>query len=276
MMNDTNALAHKLRRHVVMMTSRGGSSHVASGLSIADIMAVLYGGVLRVRPEEPRWADRDRFILSKGHAGACLYAALAERGFFPISDLELHYKNGSVYSGHVSHKGIAGVELSTGSLGHGLGVACGMALDGKLKRKSYRVFALLSDGECDEGSNWEAFLFAAHHKLNNLVAIIDYNNLQSLKSISETLELEPLADKLTAFNWRVLDVDGHDHLALSRALADSQSTIDKPTVIIARTIKGKGISFMEHQVLWHYRTARNTELERALAELDASSNPSSS
>src|SRR5438105_13762357 len=193
------------------MTSRGRSSHVASGLSIADIVAVLYGGVLRVRAEDPQWPERDRFILSKGHAGAAVYAALAETGFFPVEKLLSHCQDGSDLSGHVSHKGIPGVELSTGSLGHGLSVAGGMALAGKLDHKGHRVFCLLSDGECDEGSTWEAVLFAAHHRLHNLVAIVDYNKIQSLRPVPETIALEPFADKWCAFGWTVREVDGHDH-----------------------------------------------------------------
>src|SRR3989338_8319669 len=188
---DTSLLAKKIRLHAVQMTSRGVSSHVASILSMADLLAVLYGSVLKVDPKKPAWPDRDRFILSKGHGGAGVYAALAERGFFPIEWLESHYQDGSLLSGHVSHKGLPGVEMSTGSLGHGLSVGTGMAYGAKLDCLKHRVFVLLSDGECDEGSNWEAILFAAHHKLDNLVAIVDYNKIQSLKSVSETLELEP-------------------------------------------------------------------------------------
>jgi len=175
---NTVELAKRIRIHALKMTSRGGSSHIGAALSIADILAVLYGGFLNVDPADPRKPDRDRFILSKGHAGAAVYAALAETGFFPVEKLKTHYQDGSDLSGHVSHKGIPGVELSTGSLGHGLGIGTGMALDAKLSQKMHRVLVLLSDGECDEGSNWEAILFAAHHKLDNLIAIVDYNKYQ--------------------------------------------------------------------------------------------------
>lgn len=265
---DTRELARRIRLHAVKMTSRGGSSHVGAILSMADIVAVLYGDVLTVDPQEPRRPDRDRFILSKGHAGAGVYAALAESGFFPIEKLKTHYQDGSDLSGHVSHKGIPGVELSTGSLGHGLPVGTGMAYAGKLKGASHRVFVLLSDGECDEGSNWEAILFAAHHKLDNLVVVIDYNKIQSLAPVADTLALEPFADKWRSFGWEVREADGHDHPQLRRAFAPPHAGSGQPTCVIAHTTKGKGVSFMENTVLWHYRTARGEELAAALAELE--------
>jgi Transketolase, N-terminal subunit len=265
---DTRLLAHRIRRHAVEMTSAGKSSHVGSVLSMADIVAVLYGQILRVSPAEPKHPDRDRFILSKGHAGAGIYAALAERGFFPVEELRKHYQNGSIFSGHVSHKGVPGVEFSTGSLGHGLGVAGGMALAARIQQRSHRVFALLSDGECDEGSNWEAILFAAHHKLGNLVVSIDYNKIQSLAPVAETLALEPFADKWRAFGWRVAEVDGHDHDELLAAYRSIDVESDKPTVVICHTTKGKGVSFMQDKVLWHYRSPQGQELADALAEID--------
>ena len=267
---DTRDLARRIRIHVLNMTSRGGSSHVGAAFSMADIMAVLYGGVLNVNPEQPKWAARDRFILSKGHAGAAVYAALAETGFFPVEKLKTHYQDGSDLSGHVSHKGIPGVELSTGSLGHGLSVGAGMAYRAKLDACSHRVFVLLSDGECDEGSNWEAILFAAHHKLNNLVVIIDYNKIQSLARVAETLALEPFVDKWQSFGWGVNEVDGHDHDAMRSVMSRLPIETDKPSCIIAHTTKGKGVSFMENTVLWHYRTARGAEFDAALNELEKS------
>ncbi len=267
--NDTRALAIRLRKHALRMTSRAKSSHVGSAFSMADIIAVLYGGALNVDPARPEWDQRDRFILSKGHAGSCLYAALMERGFFSEEVLDTYYGNGSILSGHVSHKGVPGVEFSTGSLGHGLGVATGMALAGKMKGADHRVVCVLSDGECDEGSNWEAFLFAAHHKLDNLVAIIDYNKIQSLASVAETLALEPLADKLRAMNWAVSEVDGHDHAAMTALFGRLPLQAGQPSMIIAHTTKGKGVSFMEDTVLWHYRTAQGDEFEAAMAELNA-------
>jgi len=251
------------------MTSRAKSSHVGSAFSMADIIAVLYGGVLKVDPARPDWDQRDRFVLSKGHAGSCLYAALMERGFFSREVLDTYYANGSVLSGHVSHKGVPGVEFSTGSLGHGLGVATGMAMAARMKGEKQRIVCVLSDGECDEGSNWEALLFAAHHKLDNLVAVIDYNKIQSLASVADTLALEPLADKLRAMNWAVREVDGHDHHALKSVFDSLPLEPVRPSAIIAHTTKGKGVSFMEDTVLWHYRTAQGDEYAAAMAELDA-------
>jgi transketolase len=249
------------------MTSRGGSAHIGSVLSMADIVAVLYAKMLRLDPANPRWKERDRFILSKGHAGSGVYAALAERGFFPVEKLDTHYRDGSDLSGHVSHKRVPGVELSTGSLGHGLPVGTGMAYAGKLDAASYRVFVLLSDGECDEGSNWEAILFAAHYRLSNLIAIVDYNKVQSLKPVAETLGLEPFADKWRSFGWAVMEVDGHSHEQIHLALGAVPLEKDKPTCVIAHTVKGKGVSFMEHSVLWHYRTAKGDEFDAAEEEL---------
>ncbi|AZR81689.1 transketolase [Thiomicrospira sp. S5] len=264
-MKDTIQLAKKIRIDAVRMVNAGGSSHIGSVLSIADILAVLYGNIMKYAPENPKLADRDRFILSKGHAGAGVYAALAEVGFFEKEKLLEHCQNGSIMSGHVSHKGIPGVELSTGALGHGLPVACGMAYSAKLDNKDHRIFVLMSDGELNEGSNWEAFMFAAHHKLNNLVAIIDRNRLQSMKTTEETLGLEPLADKLSVFGWKVLEVDGHDHEDLRRCL--SMKDVNKPLVLIANTTKGKGVSFMENNVAWHYKTPTDKLFEEAINEL---------
>ena len=208
---NTVELSRRIRIHVLKMTNLGGSSHIGSSFSQIDILSVLYAKTLRVDPARPDWPQRDRFILSKGHAGASVYATLAECGFFPAEKLLTHYQDGSVLSGHVSHKGIPGVELSTGSLGHGLSVGVGMALGAKMDHLAHRVFVLMSDGECDEGSNWEAILFASHHCLDNLVAIVDYNKIQSLAPVSETLALEPFVEKWRSFGWAVREVDGHDH-----------------------------------------------------------------
>ena len=259
-------IAHRIRGHVVDMTSRGRSSHVGSALSMADIMAVLYGHMMRYDAARPDAPDRDRFILSKGHAGAAVYATLAEFGFFSTDMLKDHYQNGSIFSGHVSHKGVPGVELSTGSLGHGLGVATGMALAAKRKAQDHRVYCVLSDGECDEGSNWEAILFAAHHGLSNLTVAVDYNKIQSLASVADTLGLEPFGDKWTAFGWAVAEADGHDHAALKTAF-ETVNASEKPGVVICHTTKGKGVSFMENSVLWHYRNAQGEEYEAAKREL---------
>ncbi|MEO8192569.1 MAG: transketolase [Gemmatimonadales bacterium] len=263
----TAELALRIRKHAVRMTNLGGSSHVGSVLSMADIVAVLYGGILRIDPDNPTHTERDRFILSKGHAGAGIYAALAESGFFPTEWLDTHCADGSVLSGHVSHRGVPGVELSTGSLGHGLSVGAGMAYGAKLDDLSNRAFVLLSDGECDEGSTWEAAMFASHHKLDNLVAIVDYNKIQSLAPVAETLALEPFADKWKAFGWSVIEVDGHDHSSLYAILSAIPRVAGKPSCVIAHTTKGKGVSFMERSVLWHYRTPRGSEYDEALDEL---------
>jgi len=268
---DTHALALRIRRHAVQMTHLGKSSHLGAVLSMADIVAVLYGAVLAKRPDQPKWPDRDRFVLSKGHAGAGVYAALAETGFFPVERLRGHCANGSALCGHLSHIDVPGTEFSTGSLGHGLPVATGMALAAKRDGKNHRVFVLLSDGECDEGSNWEAILFAAHHRLSNLVAIIDYNKIQSLASVAETLALEPLAGKLKCFGWKVAEVDGHRHDQLTSALSIQPQGGDQPTCVIAHTTKGKGVSFMENTVLWHYRSPQGEEYLRALNELEGKS-----
>jgi transketolase len=267
-MQDTVELARRIRRHAVEMTNLGKSSHVGSVLSMADIIAVLYGQVMRVNPANPHWVGRDRFILSKGHAGAGIYAALAECGFFSVEKLQTHYQDGSDLSGHVSHKGVPGVEFSTGSLGHGLPVATGMAKAGKLDGANHRVFVVLSDGECDEGSNWEAILFAAHHMLSNLVVIVDFNKIQSLARVAETLALEPFADKWRSFGWDVREVDGHDHGALTSALSPRSAGETRPLCVLANTTKGKGVSFMENSVLWHYRTPQGDEYAAACHELD--------
>jgi transketolase len=261
--------AKRIRIHALWMTNRGGTSHIGSVFSMADIVAVLYGAVMRVDPRHPDWPQRDRFILSKGHAGAGIYAALAERGFFPVEELATHAQDGSLLSGHVSHKGIAGVELSTGSLGHGLSVAAGMSYAATLDGAAHRVFCLLSDGECDEGSVWEAALFAAHHRLARLIAIVDYNKIQSLAPVADTIGIEPFADKWRAFGWKVTEVDGHDLGALVSALDIGGDTLGSPLCVIAHTTKGKGVSFMEGSVLWHYRTAKGAELDAALRELES-------
>jgi len=258
--------ALKIRKHAINMTNTGRSSHIGSILSIADILAVLYGSVMNYNADEPKWPGRDRFILSKGHAGAGVYAVLAESGFMNTDKLKTHYQDGSDLSGHVSHKGIPGVEFSTGSLGHGLPVAAGMALAAKINKQNHNIYVLMSDGECNEGSNWEAALFAPHHRLDNLVVIIDRNKLQSIRTTEETLRLEPFVDKWQAFGWNVMDVDGHNHEQLAN-VCNSKIT-GKPLCIVANTTKGKGISFMENQVLWHYRNPQGEEYEAAMRELD--------
>ena len=260
--------ARRIRTHVLRMTHRARTSHVGSSLSMADILAVLYGGVLRIDPNQPDWPDRDRFVLSKGHACAGAYAALAEAGFFSSDWLLDHFcQDGSYVAGHITHTGVPGVDVSTGSLGHGLSIAAGMALAGKRDGKNSRVYVLLSDGECDEGSTWEAALFAPHHKLDNLVAIVDYNKIQSLGRVEEVLELEPFSAKWKAFRWSVREIDGHDFAQISETLERIPFEAGTPSCIIAHTVKGKGVSFMEDQLAWHYRSPNAEELEKALSEM---------
>lgn len=265
---DTSALARRLRAHALRMTNKARSSHIGSCLSIADIMAVLYGAVLRVDAGRPNWAERDRLIISKGHAAAIVYAALAEAGFFPIDELDSYLSNGGRLAGHVTTT-VPGVELSTGSLGHGLPVAAGMALAAKRDGSIARCFCILSDGELDEGSNWEAIQFAQHFRLDNLVAIIDYNKIQSFGTVEQVSDLHPLNDKFKSFNWGVIEIDGHHHDSIVAALAQPPPLAGRPTVLVANTIKGKGVSFMESQLLWHYRNPDDVQLAAALAELEA-------
>ncbi len=262
-------LAYRIRRHCVLMTSRANASHIGSSLSMAELLAVLYGRVLRFDPARPDWAERDRFILSKGHGCAALYAVLAESGYFPVERLESFYQDGSPLAGHATHKGMPGVEVSTGSLGHGFPLAVGMALAARRDGRAERYWVMVSDGECDEGSTWEAALFAPQHRLDNLTVIVDYNKIQSLGRVAEVIDLEPLADKWRAFNWGVREIDGHDLEAVAAAFAAVPFVTGRPSCIVAHTVKGKGVSFMEDRLLWHYRAPRGEDLERALAELEA-------
>ncbi len=265
---ETRALARRLRAHALRMTNRARASHIGSCLSMADILAVLYGAAMRFDPAKPGWTERDRLVISKGHAAAIVYAALAETGFLPIAELESYSADGGRLAGHVT-KTVPGVELSTGSLGHGLPVAAGMALAAKRAGADWRAFCILSDGELDEGSNWEAIQFAQHFRLSNLVAIVDYNKIQSFGSVAEISELHPLADKFRAFNWGVHEIDGHDHEALKAALMGAPPVAGRPTAVVAHTIKGKGVSFMEGLLAWHYKNPDAKQLEAALAELEA-------
>ena len=259
-------LAKRIRIDALNMVSEAKASHIGSALSIADLVAVLYGSILKVNSSDPNWKDRDRFILSKGHACVAVYAALAEKGFFPMEDLNTYGKDFSSLMNHISHK-VPGVEFSTGSLGHGLPFGTGKALAARRLKEGWRTYVLLSDGELGEGSNWEAMMFAAHHQLDNLVAIIDYNKLQSLTTVEKTLRIEPLADKARAFGWAVREVCGHDHLEIANALASPIWEAGKPSFLIAHTTKGKGVSFMENKVEWHYKSPSASELIQALGEL---------
>jgi len=235
-----------------------------------DLLTVLYTKVLKVHPAKPDWPDRDRFILSKGHGCGSVYAVLAERGFFPMKWLDTFFQDGSHLMGHITHHGVPGVEASTGSLGHGLSIGCGMALAGKRDARDYRVFVMLSDGECDEGSTWEPALFAPHHRLDNLIAIVDYNKIQSLGRVEDVIDLEPLGDKWRAFGWAVQEIDGHDFQQIEDALLSIPFKSQQPSCIIAHTVKGKGVSFMENQLIWHYYSPDKEELAQALAELEVS------
>ena len=263
----SDQLSRRIRLDVLRMVHRANASHVGTCFSMADILAVLYSGVLRVDPERPGWPGRDRLVLSKGHGCAGLYAALAETGFFPLDWLEDYCQDDAHLAGHASHHGVPGVEVSTGSLGHGLSLGCGMALAAKRDRSDFRTFVVLSDGECDEGSTWEAVLFAPHHGLDNLVAIVDYNKIQSLGDVEEVLDLEPFADKWRAFGWGVREIDGHDHAEVREALESVPFEPGRPSVVIAHTVKGKGVSFMEHQLAWHYKSPNEAQLAIALAEV---------
>lgn len=263
---DSRDLARRMRSQALHMVHRARASHIGSALSIADIVAVLYAQTLRLDPRDPAAPGRDRFILSKGHACVAVYAALAETGFFPVDDLLKYGQDHSVLMNHISHK-VAGVEFSTGSLGHGLPFGTGKALAAKRSKQDWRTVVLLSDGELGEGSNWEAMMFAAHHRLDNLTAIVDYNKLQSLTTVEQTLRIEPLADKARAFGWAVREVDGHDHAALTGLLTQPVWEAGKPSFLIAHTTKGKGVSFMENSVEWHYKSPSADQLTQALEEL---------
>jgi len=259
-------LARSIRLEAVQMIARARASHLGGTLSMADIVAVLYGGVLRVRPDEPMWPERDRFILSKGHCCTALYAALALRGFFPLSELETYGRDGTRLMSHISHK-VPGVEFSTGSLGHGLPFGCGKALAAKRRRDGWLTFVVVSDGELDEGSNCEGVLFAPQHRLDNLVVIVDYNQIQSLGSVADVLELHPLADKFRAFRWSVREINGHDHEALKVSLSSVPWEQGTPSCLIARTVKGKGVDFMENNLKWHYSSPSGERLDDALQQL---------
>jgi len=264
-------LAWKIRRHGIEMTHLSGGSHIGSILSVADIIAVLYNDIAVIDSNNPKKPDRDRIILSKGHAGAAIYAALAELGFFDIEILKTHYQNGSNLSGHVSHKGVPGVEISTGSLGHGLSIGSGMAYSAKKDNKKHKIFVILGDGENDEGAVWEAALISNHFKLDNLIAIVDYNKMQSLDFVENTISLESLSDKWRAFGWNVIDIDGHNHQELKEAFITAKENVGKPSIILANTIKGKGISFMENNILWHYRYPHEgEEYDKSIDELGKS------
>ena len=259
-------LAKKIRIETLKMTNRSSGSHIGSALSYVDILSVLYSNVMRFDKNDQYMINRDRFILSKGHACSALYACLALKGFYPIDDLKLYGSNGSNLMNHVSHK-VNGVEFSTGSLGHGLPFAVGKAKALKLKKINSTIYVLIGDGELSEGSNFEAMLFASHHKLDNLVLIIDHNNLQSLTTVEKTLNLKPFDKKFESFGWSFLEVDGHNHDELKTYFNNLKKIKNKPKVILANTIKGKGVSFMENSVQWHYKSPDEDELKEAIKQI---------
>ena len=262
-------LALRMRRDEIQMVHRSHASHIGSILSVTDIVATLYAGVARTFPGDPKNPRRDRVVLSKGHAGAAIYAALAESGFFPVSDLEKYYTDGSVYSGHVSHKGVPGVEFSTGSLGQGVCVACGMALAAKSGRAKHHIYAIVGDGESEEGSVWEMALFAAHQRLSNFTVIVDHNRMQAMGNCAKEAGMDRLEEKWAAFGWNVIPVrNGNDCEELIAAFAKRVS--DRPNVLIAYTTKGSGVSFMENDIIWHYRDPQGEDYERAMKELSES------
>lgn len=266
--HDFQGRARQIRRLVVQMNATAKSSHVGAALSIVDILTVLYFQILRIDPKDPKSPNRDRFILSKGHGCTALYATLAERGFLRKEVLDTYCQDGGLLAGHVDDHGIPGIEVAAGSLGHGLSIGVGMSLAGKYDRKDYRVFVVLGDGECDEGSVWEAAMSASHFKLDNLIAIIDFNKLQATGAVKEVMNLEPLSDKWRSFGWNLREIDGHDFCQIVDALAGVPFEMGKPSLIIAHTIKGKGVSYMENQLAWHYKSPNEKELALALKELD--------
>ncbi|MCL6628231.1 MAG: transketolase [Armatimonadetes bacterium] len=261
--------ARLIRQDIIVMTGAAKSGHPGGSLSAADIMAALYFHVMRYDPKNPKWPDRDRFVLSKGHACPVLYAALAEAGFYPKEEIITFRHIDSRLQGHPDMKKLPGVEFSTGSLGQGLSGAAGMALAGKLDKRDYRVFALIGDGESEEGQIWEAAMSSVHYGLDNLTAITDFNGLQIDGPNCEVMNITPLPDKWRAFGWHVIEIDGHNFVEILDALAPEAKVPGKPTMIIAHTIKGKGVSFMENQCDWHGKAPNEEQVKQALAELGA-------
>ena len=265
---EMQAVAKRLRRHIITMIGKAGSGHPGGSLSAVEILTTLYFRLLRHDPRNPRWPDRDRFILSKGHAAPVLYATLAECGYFPVEELLTLRQLNSRLQGHTDRKRTPGVEMSAGSLGQGLSFGMGVALAGRLNRQDYRVYVLLGDGECDEGQVWEAAMALAHYRLDNLVAIVDNNGLQIDGWNCDVMSLAPFAEKWQAFGWHVIDVDGHDFAELIDAFDQAKLIRGQPTVILAHTIKGKGVSFMENKAEFHGKAPTPAEVETALKELE--------
>lgn len=263
-------LARIVREDVVTMAYLSKGSHVGSALSLIDILAVLYTDIINVKPEIVNDINRDRFILSKGHGGSAIYAILARKGFFDPEKLKDHYKDGSDLSGHVSHKNLPGIEISTGSLGHGVSIAAGFALSSKIAKRDNKVFVVVGDGECNEGCFWETLLFAAQYKLDNLTIVIDKNKIQAMGNCSDVMNTESLYKKIENFGFLTLEVDGHSHEDLKSAFSKFEK--DKPKCIIADTIKGYGVSFMKNNLLWHYRNPNEEEYKVAIKEIRGENN----
>jgi transketolase len=266
-MDGSARTANHIRRRVIELSHSAGTPHLGSSLSCIDILTALYWSVLKIDPAQPTAPDRDRFILSKGHAALALYVTLAERGFFPGELLDTYNQDGGRLAEHPGPGCVPGVEAATGSLGHGLSLGIGMALAARIKQQSCRVFALLSDGECNEGSVWEAAMMAPAHKLDNVAVIVDYNKWQATARSNETLNLAPLAAKWEAFGWKTVEVNGHDIRELTHTLSQVPTGAGKPLAVIAHTIKGRGVSFMEDDNNWHYRIPNKDEVRRAALEL---------
>jgi len=264
---DYSSVSKGIRRKILKMVLDSQTSHLGSCLSCVDILTVLYFKAMKIKPKDLTRGSHDRFILSKGHAAAALYAVLAEKGFFPEQELKNYCADGYKMAGHSTKDCVPGVEVSTGSLGHGLPMGAGMALANKRDKNKRRVFVLMSDGECDEGTVWEAALFASHHKLDNLVAIVDYNKLQAFGRTNEVLNLEPFAKKWSDFGWEAKEVDGHNFSELEKAFMSVPFKKEKPTIVIAHTIKGKGISFIEDRLEWHYKNLTEEDYQSGLKEL---------
>lgn len=267
-MISTKEFALKIRKRALELCFKNRTSHIGGALSITDVIALLYNEVLSISPETANHKHRDRLFYSKGHACTALYSALQLRGFFSREELDEGFTtNGSYFTSHVNHK-IPGIELSTGSLGHALGVSTGVALAMKRQQNPHNVYTILSDGELDEGSNWEAIMFAAHNKLDNLIVIVDYNKIQSFGTVEEVMNLDPLYEKFESFNWHVQEIDGHNLSDISSSILAAKKNEDRPSCIIANTVKGKGISFMEHQLSWHYKSPSEKDYQAALMELE--------
>lgn len=258
-----------IRRHIIEEVYHAASGHPGGSLSCTDILTVLYFHEMRVDIHNPQWPDRDRFVLSKGHCAPALYAALAERGFFPVEELPKFRSIDSYLQGHPSMKDVPGVDMSTGSLGQGFSASVGMALAGKLDNKDYRVYVLLGDGELQEGQVWEASMAAAHYKLDNLTAFLDHNGLQIDGKITEVMSPEPVEEKFKAFGWNVIVIDGHNYGQIMGAIEEAKKTKGKPTMVVAKTTKGKGVSFMENEAGWHGTAPNKEQRDIAVAELDA-------